>query len=170
MAERITMAVLVTALVGIAVHYCRKACSTLRATWTEIAMLPEERMFLRRQSWRRLVNGGFMLVLAAMLAGSYVLGFQSRAEEIGRERERQAVTGAKPPLTPEQHAFGRFFSGYVMVLLILLALIILLAGIDLFATRRYVMTQLRRIQADRRAMVEMQMERWRRERDRPSLN
>lgn len=170
MAERITMLVLVAVLVGVAWYYCRKAWRTLQATSPAFEMMPEERRFLRRQAWRRLVNGGFMIALAAMLAGSYALGLQSRAEAIGLEREAQAVDGIKPPLTPEQQRFGRFFSGYVIVLLLVLAVVILLAGIDLFATRRYAITQLRRIQADRRAMMERQLERWRRERDRPSWN
>jgi hypothetical protein len=170
MAEQITMVCLVTALVGIAAYYCRKSWLTLKATQEECEMLPEERLYLRRQAWRRLVNSGFMIALAVLLAGSYVLGFQARAEAIGRERELQAVNGVKPPLTPEQQAFGRFFSGYVIVLLVLLAGIIFLAGVDLFATRRFAITQLRRIQADRRAMMERQLDRWRRERDRPSLN
>ncbi len=170
MTERITMAVLVAALVGVSWYYCRKAWRTLQATGPTCEMIPEERRFLRRQAWRRLVNGGFMVALALMLAGSYVLGLQSRAEAIGLEREAKAVNGVKPPLTPEQQQFGRLFSGYVIVLLLLLALIIFLAGIDLFATRRYAITQLRRIQDDRRAMMERQMERWRQERNRPSWN
>ena len=66
--------------------------------------------------------------------------------------------------------FGRIFAGYVIAILLLLGGIVTLAGIDFMATRRYALAQLRKIQTDRRAMLERQITRWREERDGPSLN
>jgi hypothetical protein len=164
------MGSLVGALLFVAAFYLRKAVRTLRLTTPAFEMLPDERRYLRRQAWRRIVNSALMLILAGMLVGSYVGGLQDRADAIGRERERQAVDGQKPPLTDEQRDFGRFFAGYIVIVLILLFIVVMLAGLDLFATRRYAVTQLRKIQTDRRAMLQRQITRWRQERDGPSLN
>jgi hypothetical protein len=169
-AELVAMSLLAALLLAVAVYYLRKAIRTLQRTTAAFEMLPDERVFLRRQAWRRLVNSGFMIALAGLLIGAYAVGLPQRADEIGKQREREAVDGQKPPLTEEQRDFGRLFGGYLIGFLALLALVVILAGLDYFATRRYAFAQLRRIQIDRRAMLERQMTRWREERDGPSLN
>jgi hypothetical protein len=168
--EWVAMAALVVLLLLIAAHYLRKSLRVLRQTTPAYEMLPDERVYLRRQAWRRVVNSGLMLVLAGLLVGSYAFGLQERADAIGRQREQQAVDGQKPPATEDQREFGRLFAGYVIAILLLLGSIVILAGLDFFATRRYALTQLRKIQTDRRAMLERQITRWREERDGPSLN
>src|SRR5262245_8451399 len=164
------MAALVGMLLLIAAHYLRKSVRTLRQTNPQFEMLPDEREYLRRQEWRRVVNSALMLLLAALLVGSYAFGLQERADDIGRQREQQAVDGQKPPPTDEQRDFGRLFAGYVIGILLLLGGIVTLAGLDFFATRRYALAQLRKIQTDRRAMLERHITRWREERDGPSFN
>jgi hypothetical protein len=167
--EWIAMSVLVVILVAVGVYYLRKSVRELARTTPEFEMLPEDRTYVRRQAWRRIVNSGLMFLLAAIMVGSYASGVQERASDIAREREQAAVGGFKPPLTQEQSEFAQLFTGLLITMLILLGLIVMLAGVDLFATRRYALTQLRRIQSDRRAMLERQLARWREERDGPSL-
>ncbi len=158
------MLVLSVVLIAVGAYYLRKAIRNLRQTTPEFEMLPDERDYLRRQAWRRIINSGLMFLLAAMMIGAYASGLQQRADEIGRERERAAIDGVKPPLTEEQREFGRLFGGVWVSMLVLLGLIVMFAGIDLIATRRYALTQLRRIQTDRRAMLQRQLARWREER------
>jgi hypothetical protein len=167
--EWIAMSVLVVVLVAVGAYYLRKAIRVLGRTTPAFELLPEDRTYLRQQAWRRIVNSGLMFLLAAIMVGSYASGIQQRADEINRDREQAAVEGKKPPLTPEQSEFAQLFTGVLITMLILLGLIVCIAGIDLFATRRYALTQLRRIQSDRRAMLERQLARWREERDGPSL-
>jgi hypothetical protein len=168
--ELVAMFALVAVLLLIAAHYLRKSIRTLRQTTPAFEMLPDDRAYLRRQAWRRIINSALMLMLAALLVGSYVGGLQERADDIGRQREQQAVDGRKPPPTEEQREFGRLFAGYVIAVLMLLGGIVMLAGVDFLATRRYALTQLRKIQTDRRAMLQRQITRWREERDGPSFN
>ncbi len=167
--EWIAMWVLVAILVMVGAYYLRKAIRVLGRTTPEFEMLPDDRSYMRRQAWRRMINSGLMFVLAAIMVGSYLSGIQQRATDIAHEREEAAVDGKKPPLTPEQSEFAQLFTGILITMLVLLGMIVTIAGIDLFATRRYALTQLRRIQSDRRAMLERQLTRWREERDGPSL-
>ena len=52
------MLALVALLVIVAGYYTRIQIRTLRRTTPQYEMLPDERRFLRRQAWRRLVNSG----------------------------------------------------------------------------------------------------------------
>src|SRR5262249_34875601 len=141
-----------------------------RQTTPQFEMLPDEREYLRRQAWRRLVNSALMLLLAALIVGSYAFGLQERADDIGRQREQQVVDGQNPQQSSGSRVFGRTSAGYVIGILFLPGGIVTLAGLDFFATRRYALAQLQKIQTDRRAMLERQITRWREERDGPSFN
>jgi hypothetical protein len=48
---------------------------------------------------------------------------------------------------------------------VVLFVVLVLAGIDVWATRRYAITQFRKIQTDRRAMIERQVIKMRQERN-----
>lgn len=165
MNEWIAMSLLAALLLLVAGYYARKAIVTLRSTTPAFEMLPDERRFLRRQAWRRLVNSSLMLVLAGFLVSAYASGMQRRADELGALRERQQVDGQKPPLTDEQHRFSQIFLWYWIAMLAMLFAVVALAGLDLYATRRYALAQLRRIQTDRRAMMERNLARLREERE-----
>jgi hypothetical protein len=69
------------------------------------------------------------------------------------------------PPTPEQEQFVRLYSLYWIVFLLVLLAVVLLAGVDFFAIRSYGQRQLRRIRADRRAMLEGELARLRSQRN-----
>ena len=165
MNEWFAMSVLALILVLVGAYYLRKSILILRRTSPAFEMLPDDRSYLRRQAWRRIVNSCLMFLLATVLVGSYLGGMQEKADEIVSGREKATVDGVKPPLTDQQRQFRVVFSAVWISTLALLGTIVVLAGIDLFATRRYALTQLRRIQSDRRAMLERQLAKWRDERD-----
>ena len=162
--ELVAMSVLAVLIVLVGGYYLFTAIRTLRRTSPRFEMLPDERQFLRRQACRRLINSVLMLVLAGLLIGAYTMGMPKRLVEINDERENKMVDGVKPPLTKEQKTFVWFFGGSVIAFLSLLFVIVMLAGLDLMATRRYALLALRKIQTDRRAMIERQLEKWREER------
>jgi len=152
-------------LVVVAWHYSRKSVRTLQTTTAAFEMLPNERRYLRRQAWRRLVNSALMTLLAILMCTWYAAGINERADKLADERVAQRVNGKAPPMTEEQKENSRFFAIYVIVMLVLLGAIVMLAGLDLFATRLYGLKELRKINTDRRAMLQRQLDRWRQERD-----
>jgi hypothetical protein len=160
----LSLGILTAALVILAGYYAWKCLRTLYRTGPQFEMLPDDRRFLRQQAWRRLINSGLTLILASLLAAPFLTGLQTRAEQLGDEREQLRNEGRSAPFSPEQREFVRFYAGYWIIFLILLGAILAVAGVDVFATRRFAMTQMRRIQADRRAMLERQLERLREER------
>jgi hypothetical protein len=166
--EIITGTVLAVVLFGLAGFTLWWQLSKLRRLASQ--QLPdEETHFLRRQAGRRLATAGLLLVLAILLAvGVAVL--QAPAQQLGDEREaaREAARQAgeePPPLTPEQRRFAETYRWYWMVFLVVLFLVIVLAGADLWSVRRYGMRQRRRLNEDRRAMIQRQLHRLRQERD-----
>ena len=54
MVEWVAMSALVVVLLLIAAHYLRKSLRILRQTTPAFEMLPDERLYLRQQAWRRL--------------------------------------------------------------------------------------------------------------------
>ncbi len=161
------MSLLAGLMVLVGGYYLFTASRTLRRTTPAFEMLPDERRFLRRQAWRRIFNSVLMLLLAVQLVGAYLGGLPERADEIGRQREQAAAAapdGKKPDLDPEQKQFVRFFSGFFIAFLLLLGAVVMMAGLDLMATRRYALFKLRQIQTDRRAMIQRQLDKWHEER------
>jgi hypothetical protein len=163
--ETNAMIALVATLLLVAGYYARVQIRTLRRTTPAFEMLPDERRFLRRQAWRRLVNSGLMLLLAGLLVGAYASGMEQRGAELGERRQKiREAEGAAGKMSDEDRRFTRIYGGYWITCLLLLGAIIAMAGIDLMATRRYALTKLRQIQTDRRAMLQRQLERYRQER------
>lgn len=125
--------------------------------------LPEEEMrWESRKAWRRLVSAGLLLVIAVLL-GSLLGFYEPDAQRLADERAAVAPDG--PPMTEEQKTFVRLWGGLVIALLLVLLALVALAGVDLWATRLYGLRQFRKLQADRRAMIERQAMRLRQERN-----
>ncbi|MFL5338936.1 MAG: hypothetical protein ACJ8F7_02115 [Gemmataceae bacterium] len=165
MNETTVMSLLVLTLLAVAGVYTWRSIRTLRRTTLYHEMLPDDRRYLRRQGWRRLVNSVLMLLFAGLMAGSYVFGLQKRADELGERNQQARAEGRTDPMAPEDREFSRFYGGYWIATLLVLGAIVAIAGLDLWATRRYGLRKFRQIQSDRRAMLQRQLERYRQERD-----
>jgi UDP-N-acetylmuramyl pentapeptide phosphotransferase/UDP-N-acetylglucosamine-1-phosphate transferase len=144
-------AVIVVALVALAVYFGRRQVQTLRGLKALENHPPEDRRYHRNQAWLRLASCGLMVVFAGLLAGTYLMGQERRADEMGELRQ------ADRELDPEQKGAAKAWAAYWGVMLLVLLLIVLLTLIDLFAIRRFSLRQYRKIQADRRAMIERQV-------------
>ena len=140
---------------------------TLRRLRAEKYMPSDERAYLRRQAWRRLLTSCVLVVIGGMLAGAYVSGMEARANEIaGRQKQadarpdpsadpgRPADDAAKPPPSEEDKQFVKFYGTYWIVILLLLFGAVCLAVFDFFATRWYFMAQYRRIKADHESKLQ----------------
>jgi hypothetical protein len=184
----VVLAVLVALQLALAGYYGWKSVRTLRRTGPLFEMMPDERQFLRRQGWRRLVNSIFMFLFACLLPASHLSGLEARADKLGDERVKQRAEAHRnsdegnsaapdntsdgpkndrppPEMTPEQKRLAHLYAGFWIVALVLLAIILILAGIDVLATRSYAMMKLREYQADRNEQVQRELDRWRRERN-----
>jgi len=143
--------VLVIVLLGLAGFYAWQQVHVLRRVRAGESG-GEEGIYLRRQAWRRLVGSALMVLLAVLLAGA-LLFLEVPAQQLADRVDAaspQAVEGA------EQKAFGNFYGYYWLVFLLLLLGLVLLAGVDLWAVRRFGRRELRRLQDDRRAMIARQ--------------
>jgi hypothetical protein len=141
--------VLVLLLLGLASFSAWRAVPVLRRAGE---VQGEEGVFQRRQAWRRLASSVLMLLLAVLLVGA-LLFLEGPAQQLA---DRVDAEGPQAAEGPEQKAFGNFYGYYWLVFLLLLLGLVLLAGFDLWAVRRFGRRALRRIQDDRRAMIARQ--------------
>ncbi len=153
----------VAILVLMAAYFVWQQLRARRTLRTSPNLDPEERRYLHGQIWRRLICSGLMVLLAGMLAVSFYL--EGPASQLVSEGESNRERGELVPPTPEQVQFVRVYSAYWVVFLLVLLSVVLLAGADLLAIRNYGQRQLRRIRADRRAMLEGELARFRSQRN-----
>ena len=163
--QPVAATLIVVVLVGMALYFGWQQRSALLWLGTQTELAPEDQRYYRRQAWLRLTNSALMLLLAALVAGYYLGGLEARvtalADRVQEQRDRaEAVT-----LNAEQSELAHQFAAFCIAILVLLMAIVFLVAIDLWAIRRYGRRHLRKIQADRRAMMETQMARFRSERN-----
>jgi hypothetical protein len=154
---------LVVALVALGGFYIWRQVRLLRRLRLRLDIPSEEDDFLRGQARRRLLGSALMLVLAGLLA--FVLTtLEPPAQRLAEQREPFTADNA-PPFTPEQESFLRWWGGLWVVILVVLLAVVVVAGIDAWATRSFARRAFRKLQDDRRAMIERQVARLRQERN-----
>jgi hypothetical protein len=155
---------LIVILLGLAGFSIWRQWQTRQGLHGEINLSLEDRLFVQRQVRRRLACAALMVLLAGLLSLSFVL--EGPANQLVDQGEKARARGDEPPeLAPEQERFLHLWSGFWIVALLVLLGIIVLAGLDLRAIRRYGQRHLRQIQADRRAMIEHEIARVRSQRN-----
>ena len=161
-------AALVIVLLVLAGYYARRQIQTLQ--FLRQSDDPSgDRLYGRGMAWRRLVCCGLMVVFAGFLIGALFL--QDRASDLAAQAEAAPAEGGEVATNPEQQDFIRFYSIYWIIALLVLLGIIVLAAADMWAIRRFGLRQHRKIQDERRAMIERQVARLRRQRNgRAGLN
>ena len=154
-------AALIAALLFLALYYGWRQVLTLRRLRADLDLPDEERRYQHGQAVRRLVNSVLMLVLAALMTG-IMLYFENPTALLVRQHDEAVARGQAPPeLTPEQRHLVRVWGWWWVALLVVLLAVVLLAALDLWAIRRWGLRQYRKLQADRRAMIERQAARLR---------
>ena len=130
--------------------------------WRQVAALrrlkdddlpDDEKGYERRKAYRRLISSALTLLLAGLL-GWLLVFYEGRVDELLREGR-----------AAEERGFLRDYIWLWVAFLLLLLAVVMLAAADLWATRRYALRQYRKLQADRRAMIEQQVGRLRRQRN-----
>jgi hypothetical protein len=158
--------VLVAVLLGLAGYFGRQQLRTLRGLKSPDVpdvVGADDRGYLRSRAYRRLVCSVLMVAIAGLLIGWLFL--ESEHRELEKQfHAAQAVDPAARP-SQEHEDFFRLFWVYLSAALMVLLLLLVLATMDFWATARYGLNQHRKLQADRRAMLQDQMTRRRQERN-----
>ncbi len=162
--ETLFGALLIVLLLALAGYYGWRQVQTLRLLRTPEEAPPDEFRYLVKRAKRRLVGSGLMIVVAVMLGGLMIF-LEGPAQELAKFSEPATSRGEEPALSPEQHQFRLLYGFWIIGLLMSLLAMLSMAALDLMATRRFSLTQRRRIQEDRRAMIERQVARLRHERN-----
>jgi hypothetical protein len=153
---------LVVGLLALAVVVGWWQVRALRRLRGNTTLPPDDLRYERGKAWRRLLSSVLTLVLAGLLAGALVY-LEGPAQHLADERADAGETGEELPA--ELKPFARLYGYTWLVVLLVLMLWVVLAGVDLWATRRWGLRQQRKLQADRRAMIERQAARLRSERN-----
>jgi hypothetical protein len=155
---------LIAILLALAGFYGWRQVGALRHLRDAQESGPDERRYLLRRAWRRLFGCGLMILLAVML-GVLMLFLEDKANELAALSEAARAQGQVPNFDPEQRQFSLLYGWWIIGMLVALLAILTTAAIDMLATRSFTLGQFRRIQADRRAMIERTVARMRQERN-----
>jgi hypothetical protein len=158
---------LVAALVAVAAYYAWRQLQWLRQPRGPDEAETPEGQYRRAQARRRLVGSGLMLLLAAQLAGALLFLEEPARRQADRADARAAereAGGAPPQPSAEERSFAGLYGAYIVVFLLTLLAVVLLAFVDLWATRRFAVQAYRQIQTERRDMIDREVARLRQER------
>ena len=141
----IGIAVVLILVAGYFIHRQRLTLQTLRA---DTKMDSDQRRYLYKQSWRRMLGAVLLIVLGAMMFGSVFLDYDPKdfssldVPSPEKEAAKQAV---------------RFISYYLMAMLLILLVILTLAVLDFWAVARFGVQQQKQLLQEHQAMLETEL-------------
>lgn len=153
---------LVVLLLGLALLYGRRQWLALRRLRDESALPDEELRYERRKARRRLASCALLLVLAVLLTVLLTV-FGDQAQRLA-DASAEAGPVETREIAAEDKVFLRRWGGTLIAFLLTLLAVLALAAVDLMETRRFGLKQYRKLQAERRAMIQRQTARLREER------
>ncbi len=159
--EAVSATLIVLVLIGLAGYFGWQQRQSLRWLRRQRDLPAEDQKYYRRQAWLRLVTCGLMVLLAALLAAYYLFGLEARVNQLVDLGPGQALEN----LNPEQRQVRWLFGAFCLSVLLLLMTIVFLVALDVWAIRRYGRRHMQKIDADRKAMVQDQLARYRTERN-----
>lgn len=155
---------LVLVLLALAIGFAWRQLAILRELRQDPYLPEEEGRYERGLAYRRLVSCALLLLLALLLLGALAF-LEDPAQRLADETKARRDQGLERELSPDEKLFLRVYSWYWIVFLLILLAVVVLAAFDLWAVRRYGRQQHRRIQDDRRAMIEDELGRMRQQRN-----
>src|SRR6266851_2321076 len=160
--ERLLAVAIVVVLFGLAGYFGWQQWRAIQRLRQAKNLHPEDRRYHRLHAGRVFICCVLMIMVAGMVGGWYVLGLEGSLGELGHPAVDQ-------PANPDHLDFAQkrsltFFTLYWILAILLLVAMVYVAFMDLWAIRRFGLRHMRQIQADRRAMLERQIELLRAER------
>lgn len=155
---------LVVTVVAVAAFFLGRQVQVLRDLRQRPPETENEERHLRRQTYRRLVSSTLLLLLGFLLATA-LLYLEGPAQQLADKQALKEAHGEKRELVGADLDFGRLYAGFWIGFLLILMTVVFLVAFDWWATRRHALREHRKIQADRRAMLEQQIARLRHERN-----
>jgi len=146
LSEYIFGVTLVLILLGSAGYFAWRQKRTLRSLADPNMLTPEDRLYVHKQVRRRMLSSVLMVALAGMLIGWFFIG-----RELNQPAPPRPVEGQAKP-----DASVHLITLYVIVALLILFGIVILAITDLMATARFGLRHQRRLENERREMLETQ--------------
>jgi phosphatidylglycerophosphate synthase len=146
--------VVAAVLLLIAVLSIRRQLENLKRLKRDAHVPSDDRRYLTKQAYRRIVTGCLMLALAGMLSTVYLSEMDRRAVKLGEEKRPVDADGNKQEMAQEDKDFIRFYAIWWIGILVLIFLVLSLAIVDIWATRRYAWAQLKRISSEHREVLE----------------
>jgi hypothetical protein len=152
-AVELTYAVLiVVVLLGLAVYFAARQWQTLRRLARQPDLPRDDRRFQKAQALRRLFSSGLMILLAGMLVGTYLVGQEHHAQELGQHQAGATDDGDRQPSETDRQFLTRYGT-FWMAMVLILFLLVGMAFLDYLSIRRFARQQFRQIRDDRRAMI-----------------
>jgi phosphatidylglycerophosphate synthase len=121
---------------------------TLARVRTQPYMPDEDRRYFRSQARRRLIASSLLVVIGSMIAFYYLSGMDARMDSIP---ERNKVGGPPVPDDPQAEAdrdFTKRVGFYWISVILMLGVVVSVAVVDFWATRKYWMARYKEIKAD----------------------
>jgi hypothetical protein len=99
----------------------------------------DEAAYLRGRHRRRLIAAGLMVVIAGLIAGSYLFGLEAEADALAAPKPGEPAPPAGEPraIPAEDKAIVRFYAAYWAGVIVLTCGLMMIAVSDAWATRRY---------------------------------
>lgn len=163
--ETIFAVLIFAILLALALYFGRQQVQALRWLRGQEALPPEDRRYVQRQAWLRLLGCVLLVTLGSQVGAAYLFGLEDQVRALGQKIQQQQEEGGPMVLTTEEENFRRFYGFYWIAALVLLSAILFLAAYDIWAIRRYGRRHMRLIHEERRAMLEGQVARLRSERN-----
>jgi hypothetical protein len=156
-------AVLAAVLLVLGIFYFWRQLRTLRRL-ANSTLPDEEQIYSRYQARWRLLSSGLLILLAVLLTADLAF-LEQPAHDIAEKAKAGRDAGEENPLTDTERLFVKVYGWFWIGFLLILLGVVLLAAVDLWSTRLYAWRARRRLQDDRRAMIERQVHRLRQERN-----
>ncbi len=142
-------------LVVVAVYFAFRQRQTFRQLRSDTTLSLDDRRYLYKQAVRRTASSALLFLLAGFIVGWFFL-------EPALEELRPAGPVAELPESSKESL--RLLTYYWIVALLVFLAVVLLAVYDLFATARFGARHHRQLEDARRAALQAEVERIRRER------
>lgn len=118
----------------------------------------DERIYLRNRYRRRLLTAGILVVIGVLIGSAYLSGMEARADAIGNGRAEVDADGERPPIPQNDKQFVRFWGAYWIMVIVLVFVLVALAIIDAWSSRRYWMSQYRQLKDEHNTRLRRDLE------------